>query len=296
MYDDITGYLLFYGYNIKYKKIELNNTILKYMQDISELTSGISVMPKVVNNKEELEESVRSFLSNKYKLHKIGILTDSVYCDKIIDKNIRFNRDIIKTFNKSATFVDPFDMDVEYWNDSVDETSLEVQIPVIDDYDILKHINVYYKRISLPRKIYDMTPIFYTHELIHSQINKGSIKDYCNRELLPIFNELLYAYEKDKELFKKQLVFRIDHLLTDFYSLYNKEQDKSFEILELQSYYISILKAINLLYKYINGDKKVIEYINKVFNKNTKLEHMLDKLSITDNNIYNKRLVKELLN
>ena len=241
-------------YYLDFKDIEIDD-YLKNLQHDLEKDESIRDLCKDDKENDITSDSLRNDLSfftkNGIELHKVNVLFDDCvmelspyFIDINLDDRIRahINRDILRM-------------------DKVE--------PYFKSIDIGK-INEYYPRIN------------YIHEIVHSQVNSFyNMNDEYNRELLPIFMELVYS---DVIGYPNRVSDRLDELKRSLAFAYDPE------CLEQIKYYTkSLLQALQLYRIYNSSDnttkKDIMFYINVLFNRHINLEDFLSIYGITYDNI-----------
>lgn len=170
------------------------------------------------------------------------------------------------------------------------------------------HETIYYKSLSLPQNITEITKLAYTHEIAHSQLNhvRGLIQNFYNTEVVSIFLELVHALElNDGEyLLSAHDSIRLSELksiideLNKYYSRKNDPEIKKV-LIEGSLYLQSTLQAYNLFIRYyygtINTKKELLQGIQKLFNQELTLEELLSSLDISFENSINPKELKKYI-
>lgn len=146
---------------------------------------------------------------------------------------------------------------------------------------------IYYKNLSLPENITEITKLAYTHEIAHSQLNhvRGLIKEYYNTEMISIFLELVHALElNDGEYLLTAhdsiRLTELKYIINELKKYHTRTDDEIRNILTEGSLYLqSTLEAYNLFIKYYNAPisikKEILQSIQKLFNQELTLEDLL---------------------
>ena len=247
------------------------------------------------------------FLRNKFILHKVPYADEVMIKLKLHGRLVRSENDLIKLYNGVGRLVDPFELPVRFVNEPYYYGNVSLCTNISDNPEFLKHMKIFFKSIELGHKTNDMTGVCYVHEIVHTQLEsiKGIVKDYYNSELLSIFMELVYAYEKGVVLLRETLKNRINMFLTEFHSLYNfissKDitEDGLWHNVIACKYIVSTVKAFHLFCNYYVGDdiekNSILWEIQSVFSGRKSLEDVLDILGITYQNSLEQTHIQTLI-
>ncbi len=307
----------FYGFD-DFQKRTLDLETIKTVCDISELEMPDYQMVELpFMKKKEVKEKTKAFCGSKLLFHNVGTLSDSrafrVYkkAAKLDDPDA-----IAKMYNSAAKIVSPFKVHLDYEKTCVIAGSLTPQVFYMEDFDkfieVLKKINVYFKRINLPHVVSEFSVPCYIHELVHTQLKsqKGIVDDYYDDEVLSIFMELLYAYEH-KEIYTAAIMNRVNCLCRKFNLMY-LYQNQDFEelakedpvfdevsYLDAGKYLFSILKAFKLLDIYIGGNysvkKEILIHMQSVLDGAKCLSEQLNYFGVNYESSLDKEVTKRLL-
>ena len=247
------------------------------------------------------------FLRNKFILHKVPYADEVMIKLKLHGRLVRSENDLIKLYNGVGRLVDPFELPVRFVNEPYYYGNVSLCTNISDNPEFLKHMKIFFKSIELGHKTNDMTGVCYVHEIVHTQLEsiKGIVKDYYNSELLSIFIELVYSYEKGVVLLRETLKNRINMFLTEFHSLYNfissKDitEDGLWHNVIACKYIVSTVKAFHLFCNYYVGDdiekNSILWEIQSVFSGRKSLEDVLDILGITYQNSLEQTHIQTLI-
>ena len=247
------------------------------------------------------------FLRNKFILHKVPYADEVMIKLKLHGRLVRSENDLIKLYNGVGRLVDPFELPVRFVNEPYYYGNVSLCTNISDNPEFLKHMKIFFKSIELGHKTNDMTGVCYVHEIVHTQLEsiKGIVNDYYNSELLSIFMELVYAYEKGVVLLRETLKNRINMFLTEFHSLYNfissKDitEDGLWHNVIACKYIVSTVKAFHLFCNYYIGDdiekNNILWEIQSVFSGRKSLEDVLDILGITYQNSLEQTHIQTLI-
>lgn len=164
---------------------------------------------------------------------------------------------------------------------------------------------IYYKSITLPKNITEVSKLAYTHEIAHSQLNhiRGLIQNFYNTEVISIFLELVHALElNDGEyLLTAHDSIRLSELKTTIEELkkhHTRNDEEVKKVLIEGSLYIqSTLEAYDLFIKYYCGSrsvkKEILASIQRLFNQEIVLEDLLHSFEVSfEDSINPKQLSK----
>ena len=308
---DIERYNLLYGH----KELELyvvDDKVLSVMKEIVDLDipefNGVD-LPFI--SKRKLKRDAKSFYDSKLFLHDVGYLSDKDLIFLLRNSLINSFDDLVSLYNDAGILISPFSIPIKYDKEKVFAGTLETQLLIMDDdhiNEILKKLNIYFNHIFLSKYPTNIATSCYIHEIMHSQLEsqKGIVEDFYNTEVLSIFMEMLYAYEKNDVEYYMILGLRINHLCSSFYRMHlfqtDQIEDEKYELYDFccdGKYFISILKAFNLLLKYINsnnnGKKIILTEIQKVINGYKNLEEMLGVFDVNYESSLDSSITNRLL-
>jgi hypothetical protein len=305
----ITSNMLIHGHDTDIKLLEISDKLvdLAVMLAKNEDYEKSEFKATVVKSKIVLRD-VKVFLREKFVLHKVAYVDELMLKLKLNSRMVKSEDELLKLYNSVGKLMDPFDIPVKFVNEPYYYGNVSLVTNLSENPEFLKRMKLFFKSIELGNKVNDMTGVCYVHEVVHMQLEsvKGIVRDYYNGELLSIFLELVYAYEKGIILFKEALKNRINMFLTEFHSLYNflyvdqnvTEEDLWHNIVACK-YIVSTLKAFNLFANYYLGDEieknNILWEIQSVFSGKKTLEDILVELDITYENSLEERHVKTLI-
>ena len=266
-------------------------------------------------NKKTLIKNSKKFYATKLLFHKVGILSDEKLLRRVRKSHINSFDELAELYNKSATYVSPYRVPIDYCGEKVIDGQTVVQFL---DYgteeqciELYKRIQVFFRKVNLSKMITELSPSCYVHELMHMELEsqKGIIDNYYDGELLSIFMELLYAYENQR-LFKFTLSGRLSDMFNRFHSMslystgqYDLIKDEDYDIVKYCSsakYVLSSLKAIQLLDMYIKGNysvkKEILIKIQSVIDGFKQLSDAMEELNVTYESSLDSDNTKRLLN
>lgn len=304
----IIANMLIHGHDTDIKLVELSDKLIDLAvmlakdeeYEKSEFKATYK-QPKLI-----LKDS-KVFLRNKFILHKVPYADEVMIKLKLHGRLVRSENDLIKLYNGVGRLVDPFELPVRFVNEPYYYGNVSLCTNISDNPEFLKHMKIFFKSIELGHKTNDMTGVCYVHEIVHTQLEsiKGIVKNYYNSELLSIFMELVYAYEKGVVLLRETLKNRINMFLTEFHSLYNflnsKDitEDGLWHNVIACKYIVSTVKAFHLFCNYYVGDdiekNNILWEIQSVFSGRKSLEDVLDILGITYQNSLEQTHIQTLI-
>lgn len=250
-------------------------------------TPYLEYLPIPKDTLKNTKNSTISFYETFFKLQRVPFYVEKKYGPFKIEKQ---------------GDIHPFALPIKREKD-VDEFfgSLNEVIFMIEPYK-----TIYYKSLSLPKNITEVTKLAYTHEIAHSQLNhvRGLIQEFYNTEVVSIFLELVHALElNDGEYLLSahdsirltELKSIIDEL--DKYHSRKEEPEIKKVLIEGSLYLQSTLQAYNLFIRYyygnINTKKELLQGIQRLFNQELTLEELLSSLDISyENSIKPQELKK----
>jgi hypothetical protein len=296
--------MLLYGYSKDCSDYILNDDMYDCLFEMCkiDLPSLEGIVIPYTTHKQIIYNSA-SFLNSLIKIHKIHYLSDEQYKELYLQNSNATIGDFITLFNMSHSEINPFRLPVRFEEEDIINGLLSTRIICVEDeelsYKIFAALNICFNNISLSEKLTDLNSACYVHEIIHTQTSymKGMIEELSNSELLSIFFELLYAYDSNPNTYHILLTNRICHLLNAFINSQNKTN--IFEYTMSIKYMISILKALNLLDKYLNNNnmikKEILKNIQRVIDAEITLEECLNKLEIFEENSTDCNITRRLI-
>ena len=311
--DDIEGYMLLHGHQCLDKVFELDDDLLAYVKEIVEFDiPDLSVFKDYYIFRRAMKANAIKFYDSVLTAREVGYLSDSKLKRLLAKGEVESVAELIDMYNEAPLFTSPFKIPIKYCYKSSFAGTLQTQVLITEQAEfhkeILPRLNVYFSSILLSKNVTDLTVSCYLHEIMHSQLekNKGVIGDYYNSEILSIFMELLYAYENNLENYMRILTIRINHMMLSFNSMYMYQTgqlktikyDKT-NFIKDGKYLISIMKAFNLFYKYINGStgmkKQMLVGIQSVIDAEKQLEEFLTDYDVDYNSSKESSITKKLI-
>ena len=302
MNERVLEYLLFHGYDIDSTKFKINSQLGDYIENVIKTDKKNKIVYFNDIKKEKVIKKSRSYLNKYFNIHDVGYLNNFLLLRKIGEQaNIN---DIATTYNDACIEMSPFDLPINYVEDSSNHASLQISTPSKYNKELLKDLNIYFLGINLSYNITDKLIPIYIHEIVHTQLesNKGIVTDIKNREVLSIFIELLYTYQHNKNKYEYFLNQRLNELMSNFnrvckYIFQNKEKDTCYVI--ILSYLVSTIKALKLLDTYLNSNKlvkkEIMKSIQNVFDADNSLEEFLDEYEIDYDNSLDSKVLSRII-
>lgn len=280
---------IIHGYKVDNEILPISDELVDFMYDLSQEEFESYEMAETT--KTAVVSNVKSFFESQVKLHDV-LCVEEIDVFKLHGQRVQSLSMLITLYNQLGRRTHPFAIPLSYEDVDKYYGTTEIQIPICEEEEFLKKMNIYFNRIVLSKKITPIVGVCYTHELTHTQLvgNKGIIKDFYNMELLPIFMELLYAFKTDSSfrLFKTILAQRITYLLYSFDKVFKyseKSKNNKIEAMLCSKYITSLLKALNLFSKYTYGSKElkseIMGWIQQVFDGLRCLEDMLEHFELS---------------
>lgn len=310
------SYLLLHGHEEPLKGIALNDSIKSVMKEISDIPLETLFGGNVsFIQKEEMKKDAKEYMKHHFFLHPIGYLNNKTLKKLMKNRHIKTHMDIPYYYNISAQMINPFDLPIEYVQESIFAGSLCTQTLITDDKEwldiILPELNVYFTHITLPKTITSIATTSYVHEITHTQLEsqKGIIKDYYHAEALSIFMELMHTYDTSSTNHMIDLINRIENLLANFYSIFlyqngqvDKIHDPNYSVCSYHrdiQYFYSIFIAFHLFSFYEESPAvikaEMLTKIQRVFDGDYSFEEFLEMYSTNEENSINSQDVKKMI-
>lgn len=274
------------GYD-KLPEIKRPNDELINIASLSKPLLQEEIKVKPMSKKDVLNNS-REFLLKYFDIYPVPF-----------EKTIRF-----LTFSFEATgYIHPFALPIK----RVDDTDIFYGC----SHEVLSFrtgskacSSLRYRWIELSKELTELSPLAYTHEITHTQLNHipGSIQDYNNVELLSIFLELVEAFENSNpSLMRAHDFFRLRELheiINELDNYYATEDNKTRDVLlEGTSYLHGTLKAYHLFDIYMTGDidtrRTIMIGIQRIFSHHMSVEELLNYFNINYENSINEEIFQK---
>lgn len=256
--------------------------------------------------KKQINSLVSEFFKDKIKLHDIPYIHEgkfkSVVSNYLIDGiTVEELTGVLEELDNIVEYIHPLELETRYSDGHSMVGEIAKHSLVVQNVDFLKKFKVYFSYIMLGRNISKLSACTKVHEIVHSQLemNKGSVSNYLNKEVLTVFFEKLAALElhEDKSMLYKSEIMRYRNLFE--YIVILKYNDFTYsEKVEASMFINSILLADVLFDIYINGDDvlklEIMNDIQSIFDGNMVLEEMLSKYEVSINKVSIDGIKKKL--
>ena len=256
-----------------------------------------------------MKKKAIDFFNNFYIVNDIGYLPNNRLTRILRSKRVMDIDEVVKIYNNSAKYISPFKLPITYDKENIFDGKLVTQVLCRQDGDqeYLKDLKLFFEKIELPKVTTDLSVPSYIHEITHALVetHKGNIQEYYNLEVLSIFNELLYAYLTNKDMYYILLGNRLNNVYYTFNNIFQynngeiKDEDYSeFDFHSDIKYLLSTLKAYELLYKYITNHEPTRSYLmhqaRRTLGGRRTVEDFLSDVGLDNNNYMNAEHVKVL--
>lgn len=221
-------------------------------------------------NGKKLKKISKEFFDEYFKLYDVKFFDDETAGKiRIHDAFDLLTPDKINEFKKYSKMINPIDL-------PINESKVTGVTGIFLDKEYyftgidLKELN---KKLVIPG---------YIHEVTHTQLltQKGSVTNYKNNEVLPIFLELLATTKLDNGILLNDMMkIRLIDVLECIVVLHENQKVPD-ELLKASSYLESALNAINLYDLYCSSkgtiQKELLDGIQSVFDGNKTIEDILN--------------------
>lgn len=256
---------------------KLDDDLLNIVFDNKDINLDL-IGPDWKFNYKKLINISRNFYKSLFNLNKVKYLDEDVVNEiKELNQNGLMNDEIRQKIEECSLALSPFDLPLN----EDDDTGVRA-IYLNDKYYFLSvTLANIYKRNVIPA---------YIHEIAHTQLmsKKGSILNFKNQEVIPIFLELLAsANVDDGKLLNDSVKIRLRELASGMKLLKYKSNSNMFDkenILKSCSYIESTLVALDLFDLYCNSSistqKEILSNIENIFDGKVSTELVLDNYDI----------------
>ncbi len=311
--EDLNDYMMIHG-NETLGKFNYNDKLIKAIQEINEIDNcPVTELKMSYMTKHNMKKKAFQFINDYYKVMNVGYLPDSRVKRILKRARVKDVHEAVDIYNESAKYISPFKLPIYYNLDKIFDGRLITQVIYTEaqDKSYLKDTKLFFTGVELPKCITDIATSSYIHEITHALIEtyKGNTKEYYNAEVLPIFNELMYAYLNNEDMYKVLLHNRINSIYYYFYSIsqYNEGNTNICEGKEYTEfnyhadikYIISTLKAIQLLESFINDKYPTASYVvhqaGRVIEGHRTVEEFLEDVGVTYDSCTTSEHVEKVL-
>lgn len=297
--------MLMHGNDIDYKLIKPTKELILTAEAIDELRKKTIRLQQM-----ELEDAIlesENFLKSHFNLRKILHASNSTLNAELSKYDFKDIYQANQIYQATAKRIDPYQLPIvllknqDYRYGNIEEIS-----PNCSDLKLYEIAPIIYERICLGAISTSCTGGIISHEITHSQIDnhKKITKSFYNREVIPIFIQLVHNLEKGEEGVHLEIdkIFRAIEISDSIAELnfYHQSSDTkpTDDLLNITRYLESTLKAFMLFEIYINSNNRIkndiFATIQKIFNGEKTVEYLLDKYNITLQNS-SKLLQKQYL-
>ena len=294
-----------YGYEDKEYLLPYNplfDTIAKLLYKLPEN----SKIGNFYCTKKQINTLVSEFFKDKIKLHDIPYIHEgkfkSVVSNYLKDGiTVEELTGVLDDLDNITEFIHPLELETRYSDGHSMVGEITKHSLIVQNVDFLKKFKVYFSHIMLGRNISKLSACTKVHEIVHSQLemNKGSVTNYLNKEVLTIFFEKLAAKElhEDDSMLIKSETMRYRNLF-EYIIMLRYDKFTYTEKVNASMFINSILLADILFDTYINADEilklEIMNDIQTIFDGNMTLEEMLGKYDITINKVNVDNIKKKL--
>lgn len=302
----LNNFKITHGYEADLVPTQLTSTLVDFAVQFAQTDYGdFSIVSKKSTKKAEIEKS-KQFLERYFCLHHVPFLK-SKDLRKLHHKEVRSMEELVLLYNRVGCSVSPFTIPILYVAADPFYGILSKHVPICDDSIFLANMKLYIENIRLSQTITALTGLSYTHEIVHTQLERerGIIKNYKYTEVLSVFLEFVYCYDLfPADVLKRIELRRMHYFLVEFDSVfkYYYENDGTIpttRALMSSKYLESILIAFRLFLLYFQGNvsikKEMLRCIQKVFDGDICLEEFLALYGITFENSIDESVFKHLL-
>lgn len=255
---------------------QMGNTVLELDDDFDNIRifmnnrlNEISNEDKLrcINTKRTLIRDASCFFDNLFDLHDVRCISNKLI--KIIENN-----ETLWIPDEKLILKSPYSIPIRFASES------KVREKVLNNV-------IYFYMICLERRFSkELLPI-YVHEIAHTQLDsqKGSVENYHNNEIIPIFLEKLVALVTDEtgKTYRNICIERYEEILKCIKIINNKEYDSLYR-LDASVFLNSILKADYLFEMYMNVStikkSEILLGIQMIFDGKETVEDFLCRYNI----------------
>ncbi len=292
--------LQFYGYD-QLKRIDLTTLIRELGVILQYLPENKTVSRFTISESRMVKDTAAFFTDSSLTLHKVNYASQESLM--MAAQGATSIDQLLEQINSTIVPVNPLEIPRVYIPGHTMEGETQKPLLLVPDETYLKKSPVIFSSIKLGNNITRISTATYIHEITHTQLEsiKGSIRDYYNKEVLSILMEKIAVYKQDRDAYKISDRMRLRHLFECLVMLnYSKTHSiPAQEIIERETYIISILKAYKLYDLYAssneNTKKEIIANIQRIFDGELVLEDFLTSFGITNITSLNSETIKKHL-
>lgn len=291
----IKGKLKIYGYSYGAEPMKIDRSfheVMRILDAVPDVMGMSSFLAGQMDEKTAIASS-REFFDSYLNVHDVRTIASDDYANLVepyLCEGVKPNEllELCDILESSSEMVNPFDLPVSYFSGTSAMNGITKKpMYIINNDKYLRKQNVYFSEIALGVPISMMTPYTYNHEITHTQVEsvKGSVRDYHNREVLPILIELISAYEMD--LSKQQLSLMIKIRLRDILqkmALLHVGNGNLNNMLDNTIYVKSTLQALHLFDIYVGSSiaerREMIDGVQAIFDGKLVLETFMMKYGV----------------
>ena len=298
--DQLSMKLKAYGHE-PYKPIDLSN-LLRELGTLLLLLPENKTISRFITTESEMVEDTKAFFSkHNFTLHNVNYVSQKEFAT--VGINATSIEQVIERINALIVPKDPFEIPRVFIPGHTMVGFTTVPLALIPSDEYLQRTPIVFSDIQLGNNITTISSATYAHEVTHTQLEsiKGAVRNYQNREVLSIFIEKIAAFNQNPNAYKISNIMRLRHLLECVYVLAvgRAEKFSETEIIEYETYAVSILKAYKLFDLYISSSsekkKEMLANIQRIFDGNLVLEDFLAIYNVTNENSFNSESIKRHL-
>lgn len=295
----------FHGHKCIVKGVKMSDNFAKISSLLNDLENDINIIQfDKISQKEMI--SITKDIFSFFKLHKIAYVELTTIEqqlkkfdeDALISDPFAANK-LLRLLNQIAmeNMIDPFELPIELIDDSMKSCLVETLYPMLDNENFLSKSIVPFSKVRIGKDITKFTPVFYGHELVHSQLdsNKGVQKFFMNREVIPIFLEKIFSIELGHLYYVNIEKIRLSNFSSSIKKVNNNQGD-----LGTYTYIRSTISANILFNIYIESNsqdrEEMLDGIQLIFDNKITVEDYLKKYNAiyndSEENVY---IVKKIL-
>ncbi len=308
--------LLMFDLNLRLHGYSNTGASISYNDNLSQIAQLLNDTPPITNftnahySQKEVLSTARRIMKKYFELHHIRTLSEA----KAIEIGKKYNScskallsDLLQDLSKKSILNSPLSLPVTFIpGHSMIGNTKKSKLLIADDY-FLQNAPITFSNILLGNNTTSISVGTYCHEITHTQVEsqKGSTKEYTNKEVLPILIEKIIAFELDKS--EKTLDISQKARFKHIANIINELKQQPNQIItpdnlndfEQGIYLPGTLQALRLFDIYKDGSENIrnemIANIQKVFDGHITVEDLLSFYNVTYENSQDISLVKKHL-